>query len=72
MFLIDVLSPSLASLSALCKKPYFRRILILIMQLQRGSSLCQLYSSKIHQEILRKKSNTVYPLDPAWRQKLIL
>jgi hypothetical protein len=39
----NVLSPSLACLSALCRKPYFRRIVLLVMRFQRSSFLCQLY-----------------------------
>jgi hypothetical protein len=73
LFLINVLSTPLAFLSVLRKKPYFRRILLLTMQRSAQLFLVSaLYSSKIHQEIMRKKNKIIYPRDPDWRQKPML
>ena len=70
VLLLNVLSPTIASLAQFRKKKYFRRLLYMSMQRSlRMLLLSAIYAAACHNEIIRRRSTNIYPLDPDWRSK---
>ena len=70
VLLMNVLTPSLATLHALRKEKYFARLLMLTMHRSMQLLLMSaLLSIAVEREINRKRSTNILPADPAWRSK---
>ena len=70
VLLLNVFSPSLSSLQRFCHKKYFRKLVYICMQRSlKMLMLSLLFAAACDNEIMRKRSTIIYPLDPDWRSK---